>query len=188
MNTCLLVIDVQDSFTQQPFFTHTGLAAYLDAQNQLIQEAVRAGLPAVRVLHHNNIDDPTHPFAPSSGWVRPLPGLTPFAAALEVRKSRHSALVDTVLPTWLAQHGISRLVISGIRTEQCCETTARHASDLGWAVDFVLEATHTWDMVQPDGQPLRAAEIKQRTATVLQERFAQICSVEQALQRATQAN
>ncbi|XLM22660.1 isochorismatase family protein, partial [Chromobacterium piscinae] len=31
--------------------------------------------------------------------------------------------------------------ISGIRTEQCCETTARVASDLGYEVDFVSEAT-----------------------------------------------
>mgnify|MGYP002507241500 CR=1 FL=1 len=187
MNTCLLVIDVQHSFTQRPFFTHTGLAAYLDAQNRLIQGASRAGLPLIRVLHQVDTDDPSHPFAPSSGSVRPLLGLDSFDEALEVRKTRHSALVDTVLPQWLQQHGIQRLVISGIRTEQCCETTARHASDLGWEIDFVLEATHTWDMVQPDGQPLRAHEIKQRTATVLQERFARICSVEQALQRAAQA-
>jgi nicotinamidase-related amidase len=95
--------------------------------------------------------------------------------------------VGTGLDVWLTQHGIGRLIVSGIRTEQCCETTTRHASDLGWAVDYVTDATHTWDMQQPDGQPLSAAAIKARTATVLQGRFATLCTVQQALDRATAA-
>ena len=74
-------------------------------------------------------------------------------------------------------------MISGIRTEQCCETTTRHASDLGWQVDYVLDATLTFDMVQPDGKTLTAADIKMRTATVLEGRFATICGVAQALAR-----
>ena len=46
------------------------------------------------------------------------------------------------------------------------------------------DATLTWDMVQPDGQVLAAADIKTRTATVLQGRFATLCTVQQALDRA----
>jgi hypothetical protein len=45
---------------------------------------------------------------------------------------------------------------------------ARHASDLGWKVDYCLDATLTWDMQQLDGRALCAADIKARTATVLQ--------------------
>jgi nicotinamidase-related amidase len=85
------------------------------------------------------------------------------------------------LEVWLTEHQIGRVIVSGIRTEQCCETTTRHASDLGWTVDFCMDATLTFDMTQPDGKPLRAADIKARTATVLQDRFARICTVEQAL-------
>ena len=113
----------------------------------------------------------------------PLAGLADFDAAATFTKSRHSALVGTGLEVWLTQQGIGRLIVSGIRTEQCCETTTRHASDLGWQVDFVTDATLTWDMVQPDGQPLTAADIKARTATVLQGRFATLCTVDEALAR-----
>ena len=95
--------------------------------------------------------------------------------------------MGTGLEVWLTRHGVQRLIISGIRTEQCCETTTRHASDLGWTVDYVLDATHTWDMVQPDGQTLAAADIKTRTATVLQGRFATLCTVAEALARAQAA-
>ena len=75
----------------------------------------------------------------------------------------------------------NKLIISGIRTEQCCETTTRHASDLGWQVSYVTEATMTWDIPLPDGTVLRAADIRARTAAVLHDRFAQVQTVAQAL-------
>ena len=179
------MIDVQESFRHRAFFTDNGLPGYLAAQNALIEGCVTSAVPVVRVFHSSGPDVADNPFAPSSGHVRPLQGLAPFDAAATFTKSRHSALVGTGLDVWLTSHGIQRLIVSGIRTEQCCETTTRHASDLGWEVDYVTDATLTWDMVQPDGQVLVAADIKTRTATVLQGRFATLCTVQQALDRAT---
>ena len=96
-------------------------------------------------------------------------------------KGNHSALVGTGLDTWLTQHGIRRLLVSGIRTEQCCETTTRHASDRSWAVDFVIEATLTFAMTGADGRLFRPADIKAWTELVLAGRFARIATVEEAL-------
>lgn len=180
MKTCLLVIDVQESFRRRPYFTEHDLPAYLAAQNALIQAAQAARTPIVRIFHVDGPRSPDNAFALESGEVRPLDGLAPFDAAATFHKSRHSALVGTGLEVWLHQQGIQRLVVSGIRTEQCCETTTRHASDLGFTVDFVVDATLTFDMQQPDGRPLSAADIRSRTATVLKDRFARIAHVEQA--------
>jgi len=47
-----------------------------------------------------------------------------------------------------------RLIVAGISTEQCCETTARHASDEGFEVDYVGEATLTFAMQAPAGASL----------------------------------
>jgi hypothetical protein len=58
---------------------------------------------------------------------------------------------------------------------------------MGWQVDFVTEATLTFDMVQPDGRPLAAADIQARTATVLDDRFAKVCSAEEALARLSES-
>ena len=183
MKSCLIVIDVQESFRHRPFFTEEGLPAYLAAQNALVAGCVAQGVPVVRVFHCDGPAVPANPFSAESGQVRPLAGLADFDAAATFTKSRHSALVGTGLEVWLTQQGVQRLIVSGIRTEQCCETTTRHASDLGWQVDFVTDATLTWDMVQPDGQVLATADIKTRTATVLQGRFATLCTVQQALAR-----
>ena len=184
MKTCLIVIDVQESFRHRPYSTETGMAEYLQAQNALIAGCDERGIPIVRVLHTDGPAQADNPFAVESGHVVPLRGLRDFTPAASFLKRRHSALVGTGLDVWLTEQGIGRLIISGIRTEQCCETTTRHASDRGWSIDYVTDATHTYDMLQPDGSPLSAADIKSRTATVLSERFATLCTVEQALARA----
>ena len=176
MKTCLIVIDVQESFRHRPYFTATDLPAYFAAQNALIDDCVARGVPVVRVLHSDGPATADNPFAMESGWVTPMAELRAFEPAATFVKHRHSALVGTGLDVWLTQHGIQKLLVSGIRTEQCCETTTRHASDLGWAVDFHLDATLTWDMQNLDGSVLSAADIKARTAAVLKDRFATICT------------
>ena len=184
MKSCLIVIDAQESFRQRAYWSEHVAQPYFAAQNALIEGCLAAGIPIVRVFHVDGPAIASHPFAVESGFVRPIEGLAPFEAAATFTKHRHSALVNSGLDIWLTQQGIGRLIVSGIRTEQCCETTTRHASDLGWEVDYVTEATLTFDMLQPDGQPLAAADIKARTAAVLDGRFATVCSVAQALQRA----
>jgi len=180
MRTCLLVIDAQESFRYRPYFSARDVPAYLDAQNGLIEGARRRGIPIVRVFHVER--DPQSPFAVESGHVRPLKGLVDFDAAIALRKRRHSALVGSGLDVWLNENGIDDVIVSGIRTEQRCETTARHASDLGYRVQFVLDATLTFDMHHADGSLYAASDIKTRTRTVLDDRFATVCSMEHALE------
>jgi nicotinamidase-related amidase len=184
MKTCLIVIDAQESFRHRPYSTERDMPAYLAAQNALIEGCVAHGVPVLRVFHTDGPDTAQNPFAMASGFIVPITGLVDFSPAATFYKRRHSALVGTGLEVWLTENGVGRIIVSGIRTEQCCETTTRHASDLGWAVDYVVDATHTYDMVQPNGQPLSAADIKARTTTVLADRFATLCTVEQALERA----
>jgi nicotinamidase-related amidase len=183
MNSALLVIDVQQSFPQRDYWSTNHVPEYLDAQNRLIQRCVSASIPIVRVFHEE--PDSGNAFDPVSGWVRPLDGLVTFEAAHEVRKHRHSALIGTDLLGWLRHRNIDRLIVSGIRTEQCCETTTRNASDEGFAVDFVTDATLTFDMHHADGTVFVAADIKQRTETVLRDRFATMVTVDDALRRVT---
>lgn len=186
-DTCLLVIDVQQSFTHRPYFDEHGLADYLKAQNALIDGARQAGWPIVRVLHHEPGGAADAPFGLASGLVRPLEGLSDFDASLQLLKTRHSALVGTGLDVWLVQQGVRRIVVSGIRTEQCCETTTRHASDLGWDMVFVPEATMTWPLTDRQGQVYDATALRARTAAVLDHRFAQVLCVDEALGHARAA-
>jgi nicotinamidase-related amidase len=184
MNTALLLIDVQQSFVSRAYWSDAELPAFLDRTNALVAGCAARGVPIVRVFHTDGPRTAANPFAPESGLVRPLDGLAPYDAAVTIEKHRHSALVGTPLLAWLREHGIGRVIVAGIRTEQCCETTTRHASDEGFEVDFVGEATLTFDMTTPAGKPLTATQIRERTETVLAGRFARIATVEEALARA----
>jgi nicotinamidase-related amidase len=70
--------------------------------------------------------------------------------------------------------------VTGIRTEQCCETTTRHASDLGFKVRYITDATLTFPMQAPSGRKFSPAEIRERTELVLEGRFASIVSTANA--------
>ncbi len=180
--TALLVIDVQQSFRQRDYYSDDGMPAFFERTGRLVAGFEAAGMPVVRVLHV----DPDGPFSKASGFVVPMPELA-FEPAATFEKDAHSALVGTGLARWLTTHGIERLVVCGIRTEQCCETTTRHASDLGYAVDYVTEATMTWPMTTAAGRTVPADEIRERTELVLAGRFATIATVDEALRRAVAA-
>ena len=175
-DTALLVVDAQESFRHRSYFREEGLPAYIARQQALIDGAKEAGMPIVQIFHVEG----TGVFSEESGFIRALAPLhvTP---DIVFRKRRHSALVGTGLDVWLTENGIRRVIVSGIRTEQCCETTARHASDLGYAVDYVGEATLTFPMTDAAGREWSAAEIRARTELVLAGRFARIATVEEAL-------
>jgi nicotinamidase-related amidase len=172
--SALLVIDVQESFRVRSYWSDKHLAKFINHTNALIKQCVEADILIVRVFHTDGDALSTNPFAMESGLIKPLKELAGFNAALTIYKHKHSALVDTGLKGWLHANGVQKLIICGVRTEQCCETTARHASDEGWAVDFATRATLTFDMTSPDGQLLTAEQIMQRTETVLAGRFATI--------------
>ena len=173
----LLVIDAQASFTAAPYWSDVDLSAYLAAQNRLIEGFRARGCPIVRVFHV----EPTGAFSRGSGLVRPMDGLIDFPADLQVEKHAHSAFAGTPLAAWLTQQGIGHIAVSGIRSEQCCETTTRDASDRGFSVDYVTEATLTFAMRSRSGRVYSSDEIKARCELVLDGRFARICTVDEAL-------
>jgi nicotinamidase-related amidase len=178
-NSALLVIDVQESFRHRPYWIDSDVPVFLDNLQALIDGAKARGIPVVQVFH---IED-SGPFSPASSHVVPLAGLSLPRPDAVFSKRSHSALVGSGLDVWLVRRGIQRLVISGIRTEQCCETTARHAADSGYRVDYVTDATLTFPMIDRRGEAWSPQIIKARTELVLENRFARIVTVCEALAR-----
>jgi nicotinamidase-related amidase len=181
-NTALLVIDVQESFRHRDYFDEAEIPAYLKAQQALIDHARTKGYAVVQIFHC----DGDGPFHKDSGHVRTLEGLS-IQSDVVIEKTRHSAFIGTPLEIWLRERGINHLIVSGIRTEQCCETTTRNASDLGYTVDYVTEATLTFPMVHADGTVFSGNDIRKRTELVLAGRFARICTVDYIINQPAKA-
>jgi nicotinamidase-related amidase len=175
--TALLVVDVQESFRHRPPWTEADLPGFVDRVQALIDGCVAKGIPVVQVFHTEDAGA----FSFASGYITTLAPVS-IEPDFLVHKRMHSALAGTPLAGWLTERGIRRLIVSGIRTEQCCETTTRHASDSGYTVDYVTEATLTFPMTHPrTGRVVGTAEIKDRTELVLADRFARIATVHDAL-------
>ncbi len=178
MNSALLVIDIQKSFKARPFWSEQHVASWQQAQQQLIDGCVARGIPVVQVFHQTTDGGP---FDPNQGLVTTLDEID-ISPDLVIHKHKHSALAGTPLLDLLIGQNIQQLLISGLRTEQCCETTARHGSDLGFSIDFFSDATLTFAMTHPhSGTSYTAEQIKERTELVLAERFARIRSVSEFL-------
>jgi nicotinamidase-related amidase len=184
MKQALIVIDVQESFRHRPYWDGEDLPAFLRNVQALVDHAVAQGIPIVQVFHQELGDDASDPFSKSSGFVRPMKELSLRADAV-FHKHVHSAMFGktadgVTLEDWLRRQDVGELLVTGIRTEQCCETTTRHASDLGFQVRYVTDATLTFPMQTRSGRKFSAAEIRERTELVLDGRFASIVSAADA--------
>lgn len=171
MKTALLVIDIQDSFKIDPARWATrSNPAFEENVTKLIATFREAGEPIVWVLHN----DPDPGFRPGDPEVRLMSFLDRRDDEPLIVKNTRNAFTSTDLQQRLDAPGVKRVVVCGISTEQCCETTTRVAADLGYEVDFVTEATLTF----PIGT-LSTDAIVERTEAVLRGRFARIASVDE---------
>lgn len=173
--SALLVIDVQDSFKAGPRWERRSSPKFEENIDWLVQAYRTAGLPVIFVLH----TDPDDGFATDSPYFKLMDFLVRQEDEPLLIKNTRNAFTSTHLQDLLREKGVERLVITGIQTEQCCETTTRLAADLGYDVDFVIEATMTFPIADPaTGDELSTDEILRRTEFVLRGRFARIAKVD----------
>lgn len=169
MKTALLVIDIQDSFKVNPArWASRSNPRFEENVTELIAAFREAELPVFFILHNDS--DPG--FRPGDPEVRLMSFLDRRDSDPLLVKNTRNAFTSTDLEQRLDALGIERVVVSGITTEQCCETTTRVAADLGYDVDFVTEATATFPIAS-----LPVDAIIERTEAVLRGRFARIATV-----------
>jgi nicotinamidase-related amidase len=173
--SALLVIDAQDSFKVGPRWERRNNHRFEENVGALVDAYRRAGLPVIYFLH----TDGDEGFALDSPHFRLMDFLSPRAGEPVFVKNTRNCFTSTSLGVHLLAHGVRRLTVTGISMEQCCETTTRVAADLGYAVDFVTEATMTFPIPNHDapGQELGVEEIRCRTEYALRRRFARITTV-----------
>lgn len=174
--SALLVVDVQDSFKLGPRWQRRSNPEFEANLDRLVRAYRDAGLPVVFVLH----TDPDPGFETTSPHFHLMGFLSRREGEPLLVKNTRNSFTSTNLQEILEAKGVRRLVVTGISTEQCCETTTRVAADLGYDVDFVTEATLTFPIPNPDtGEEMSTDEIVRRTEFVLRGRFARIARVEQ---------
>ncbi len=144
----LLVVDVQRYFADPTSHAYLpALAPLLPHITRLIHSFREAGRPVVLTRHGSASGDPT----PMRRWwhdelrqgearAELLETLEPRRATLVLDKQHYSAFLQTELRAWLQAQGCEVLVIAGVMTHLCCETTARDGFMRGLEPVLVADA------------------------------------------------
>ncbi|OAM31138.1 MULTISPECIES: cysteine hydrolase family protein [Eikenella] len=170
--TVLLVIDTQQALLDMGAYRG---AEMLAAIGRLLAAARAHGHEVIYVRHNEN--EAGSPFAPHTpGWqiaaaVAPQPG------EKVVDKWYSSAFRGTDLLDYLHGKGVARLVVAGMMTEYCVETTVRTASDLGFEVILPEGANSTLGNGRWSAQEL----YEHHNFDIMRDRFAAMPSVDEAV-------
>ena len=146
--TALLVIDVQKGLDDPSLGQRNNPEAESNIA-LLLSGWRKRDLPVIHIRHCSvEPNSPLRPELPGNEFkeeAQPLPGETQFS------KSVNSAFIGTGLEQYLQEHGISSLVIVGLTTDHCVSTSTRMASNLGFRVTLISDATATFERQGYDG-------------------------------------
>jgi nicotinamidase-related amidase len=182
MTRALLVIDMQRGFDDLDFW---GPTANPDCEANVA--ALLAGWSDAVVIVRHDSESPASPLHPDAAGNALVDAVAAVQPDVLVSKNVNSAFYgDPDLHAWLGERGIRELVICGIQTNMCVETTARMAGNLGYDTTVVLDATRTFDLsadIAGVGRVTRTAEeLMVSTALVLQQGgFARIATTTEVL-------
>ena len=147
-HTALLVIDMQIGLVEGAYQE----GPVLDRIADLMHRARGAGIPVVHVQHHHATYAPLKAGAPT--WHL-HPRVAPLGGERVIGKTASDSFHDTPLLDELRRLGVNHLVVTGMQTEFCVDTTCRRAIGLGLNVTLVSDAHTTIDAAFPAEQIIR---------------------------------
>jgi nicotinamidase-related amidase len=166
-DTALLIIDVQEGLLADqdfPIYDADGLVTRLSA---VIQKARAENVPIIYIQHcGSNEADPLHPSKP--GWAI-ASSIAPQPGDIVVEKRNPDSFQETTLQQHLTERGIKQLVIGGMETPMCVDTTTRRAYSLGYKVTLIADGHST-----PTYGTITAAQIIEHHNATLGNWFASV--------------
>jgi bifunctional isochorismate lyase/aryl carrier protein len=148
----LLIIDMQEYFLDARSHAYIpGSPGVLRKIRDLAGAFRKRKLPVILTRHVNTAKNAglmgrwwADLITQGGGLSQIDPGLRRLGCPV-IRKTQYDAFHKTPLESLLRRKQVSQLVIAGVATHLCCETTARSAFVRGFAVFLPVDATATFD-------------------------------------------
>jgi nicotinamidase-related amidase len=146
MSKALLIIDVQnDYFESGKSALHNSLAALDNIERVLVRFRGKK-LPVIHVQHINTRPGATF-FLPDTEGVLIHKRLTPREEEYVVVKHAPNSFFETELDDILIEEGVTELIVCGMMSHMCVDTTVRACKDRGIKVTLLHDACATKDLV-----------------------------------------
>ncbi|QBD74710.1 cysteine hydrolase [Ktedonosporobacter rubrisoli] len=159
MNTAILVIDVQNGMFAEddPVYQDQEILSKIAS---LLEKARKAQIPIIYIQHGS--PNHGHPLEIGTDGWQIHPAIAPREGEVVIQKRMPDSFYGTNLHEVLSAHEIKHLIVTGIQTDCCVDTTCRRASSLEYDVTLVQDAHSTWD-----NEILSAAQIIAHHNTIL---------------------
>jgi nicotinamidase-related amidase len=181
MKTALLIIDVQQGF-DEPYWGSRNNPQAEDNIAQLLAAWRAAGRPIFHIKHNSRLPrSPLHPNNPGNAFKD---FAVPRADESSIGKDVNSAFIGTDLEAQLRTAAVEEVVIVGLTTPHCVSTTARMASNLGFATKVVCDATAAHAGRGHDGKPIDAETMHYHALAALNGEFAEVVTTADLIDRA----
>lgn len=181
-NTALIIVDMQQGLDDPYWGPRNNPEAEANA-GRLLDHWRAAGRPLFHI-HHRSVR-PHSPLYPGKPGVTVKPEAAPRAGEPVMMKTVNSAFIGTELEQRLHDAGIQDVVIVGLTTNHCVDTSTRMASNLGFRTILVSDATAANDREGPDGTIWPAQTVHDVSLANLHDEFATILTTSEVIARAT---
>lgn len=179
MKTALLVIDVQnDYFPGGRMELHASSAALANI-SQVIAKFRADHMPVLYIQHIAIKKEATFFIAGTTG-IDIHPAITPAPGDKIFVKHYPNSFRNTGLFEYCQQNQITALVITGMMTHMCVDTTTRAAFDLGFTSTLLADCCATRDL-QYQTNTVSAADVQNAYLAALDKTFAQVITTQQYL-------
>jgi len=142
MSTALLVIDIQNDYFPGGTMELVGSSEAGEQARKLIEAFRGKSLPVIHMQHIATRPGASF-FVPGTTGVEIHPSVTPREGETIIRKNFPNSFRDTPLLQHLRDNKITRLVVAGMMTHMCIDSTVRAAGDLGFECVLAHDACAT---------------------------------------------
>ena len=200
--TALVVIDMQNDFIQEgaPYESSHG-REMIDELNRLTGACRERRIPVIFTTHAHRAD------GSDLGAVRHIHPLTTEGKALKagtegvsmypkvdvtdadytIQKRRYSAFFATDLELLLRNLGVDTVIIAGVATNVCCESTTRDAYFRDFKVIFLADGNGTISLSDAGWGSFTADEVQRYTLTNIATFYGEVAPISEVLERVQQA-
>lgn len=172
MTTALLVIDIQNDYFPNGKMELTGPGAAAINAARLLSDFREKGAPIFHVQHITK-DNAAHFFHPDTKGVEIHESVRPLDEELVIIKHMPNSFFNTNLHEELQKEGVTELVVCGMMTHMCIDSTVRAAVEHGYSCQVIEDACATTSL-ELGGKVIPAEQIHNSIMAALNGVFATV--------------